>query len=99
MDLVYHLGGLDFEWDEDKARTNWLKHGVTFEEAAEVFLDPLGVESDASVPDEQRDQIMGYSFANRLLLVVYTERRPRTRIISARRATRAERKQYAASQP
>lgn len=96
MDVVYRLQGVEFEWDDQKAQQNIEKHGVTFEEAAEVFFDPFYQYGDATPADadEQRDFIVGYSVAQRLLLVVYTERGERTRIISARLATRAERKQY-----
>jgi len=96
MDVVYRLQGVEFEWDDQKAQLNITNHGVTFEEAAEVFFDPFYQYGDASPSDthEQRDFILGYSVAQRLLLVVYTERRERTRIISARPATRAERKFY-----
>ncbi len=95
MDVNYKLQGVQFEWDEDKAQSNIQKHGVTFEEAAEVFLDPFYQTGDASVDDmEERDFIIGYTFLQRLLLAVYTERKDKTRIISARAATRAERKVY-----
>jgi uncharacterized DUF497 family protein len=94
MDIIYRLQGLEFEWDEDKARRNVEKHGVTFEEATEAFFDPFYQTGDASVNDELRDFVLGYSLAQRLLLVIYTERGERTRIISARPATRAERKLY-----
>ena len=94
MDVLYHLQGIDFEWDGDKARSNVAKHGVTFEEGAEAFLDPFYQTGDASVEDEHRDFILGYSASLRLLLVVFTERRERTRIISTRPATRHEKKLY-----
>lgn len=95
MDIIYRVQGVEFEWDEDKAHSNLDKHGVAFEEAAEVFFDPFYQTGDASVDDdEDRDFIIGYSLAQRLLLAVYTERGERTRIISARLATRAERKVY-----
>jgi len=96
MDVVYRLQGVEFAWDAQKAQRNLERHGVTFEEAAEVFFDPFYRYGDATPPDtdEQRDFILGYSVAQRLLLVVYTERGERTRIISARPATHAERKQY-----
>jgi uncharacterized DUF497 family protein len=90
----YRLQGIEFEWDETKARSNIEKHGVTFEEAAEVFLDPFYQGGDASVNDEAREFIIGYSLSLRLLLVVYVERGERMRIISARLATRHERKLY-----
>jgi uncharacterized DUF497 family protein len=70
------------------------KHGVTFKEAAEVFFDPFYQTGDASASNEQRDFMIGYSLSERLLLVVYVERRERIRIISARVATRAEGKLY-----
>lgn len=96
MDTVYHLQGREFEWDDSKAEINITKHGVTFEEAAEVFFDPLYRTGEASrdKEEEARDYIIGYTFSNRLLLAVYTERTLRTRIISARPVTRTERKQY-----
>ena len=95
MDITYQLQGVLFEWDEDKARSNTQKHDVTFEEAAEVFFDPFYQTGDASVDQiEARDFIIGYTFSQRLLLAVYTERGDRTRIISARTANRAERKVY-----
>ena len=96
MDVVYRLQGVEFEWDEQKAQRNMEKHGVTFEEAAEVFFDPFYQYGDATPADahEQRDFILGYSVTQRLLLVVYAEHGERTRIISARPATRPERKQY-----
>ncbi len=94
MNIIYRLQGVEFEWDENKARTNAGKHGVAFEEAAEAFFDPFYQEGDASVNDEQRDFIIGYSLSQHLLLVVHAERSERTRIISARPATRPERKLY-----
>lgn len=95
MDIVCRLQGFGFEWDENKAQSNFEKHGVTFEEAAEVFFDPFYQTGDTSGDnDEQRDFIIGYSLSQRLLLVVYKERGKQTRIISARPATRAERKLY-----
>jgi uncharacterized DUF497 family protein len=94
MTVSYHLQEWAFEWDEQKARSNVEQHGVTFEEAAEAFLDPFSLVADASVSSEQRESILGYSFAQRLLLVVHVERSAVTRIVSARPATRAERKLY-----
>ncbi len=94
MNIIYHLQGIEIEWDENKARSNVRKHGITFEEAAEVFFDPFFQNGDASIDEEQREFIIGYSRAPRILLVIYVERGERTRIISARRATRPERKLY-----
>jgi uncharacterized protein len=95
MDIIYRLQGAEFEWDKNKAESNIQKHGVTFEEAVEVFFDPFYQTGDASVDEKEiRDFIIGYTFSQRLLLAVYTERNNRNRIISARSATRAERKVY-----
>jgi uncharacterized protein len=85
-----------FDWDPDKAALNATKHGVTFDEAAEVFDDPLALVSQDYLHSfgEARFQIIGHS-SRRLLLVVYTERIGDViRIISAREAGRAERKRY-----
>lgn len=94
MDVIYRLQGIEFVWDEDKADINIHKHGVAFPEAVEAFFDPFYQTGDASVDGEQRDFIIGYTFSQRLLLVVYTERGEWTRIISARPATHTERKFY-----
>jgi uncharacterized DUF497 family protein len=94
MNITYQIQGIEFEWDENKAQSNVQKHGVSFEEAVEVFFDPFYQGGDASVDDEQREFIIGYSLSLRLLLVVYVERGERTRIISTRPATRHERKLY-----
>ncbi|MBD1934823.1 MULTISPECIES: BrnT family toxin [Cyanophyceae] len=94
MDIIYRLQGVEFEWDENKAQSNIEKHDVTFEEAAEVFFDPFYQVGDATANEEQRDFILGYSLSQRLLFVVYIERGRRTRLISARPATRTERKLY-----
>jgi len=85
-----------FEWDPDKAFRNLAKHGVTFDEASTAFLDPLSLEApdvDHSL-HEERFVLMGYSYRHRLLVVIYTERADAVRIISAREATRSERKMY-----
>jgi uncharacterized DUF497 family protein len=88
---------LVFEWDPLKARTNQRNHDVTFPEAASVFADPLArifVDEDHSI-DESREIIIGHSLDRRLLLVCFTEQKADTiRIISARRATTAERHDY-----
>jgi hypothetical protein len=87
--------GFEFEWDASKAKLNHIKHGVRFDEAISVFRDPLAKLLDD--PDhsdtEQRTILVGHS-ANRLLVVSFTERRGRIRLISARRATPQEREDY-----
>ncbi|MET0621620.1 MAG: BrnT family toxin [Pyrinomonadaceae bacterium] len=85
-----------FEWDDKKAAANRRKHGVSFDEAVEVFDDPnlIGHEDAEHSRDEPRFVVIGYS-AIRLLLVVFTERRGGVvRIISARLPTPSERKLY-----
>lgn len=81
-------------WDGRKADLNARKHGVTFGEAATVFCDPLAlVLEDEGHPENAR--IIGESAASRILLVVFVERgRDALRLISARRATRHERRRY-----
>lgn len=86
----------EFEWDVDKAAINLRKHEVSFNEATTVFADPLAMlmpDPDHSV-GEERHLVLGTSSAGRLLVVSHAERSPRTRLISARPATRNERKQY-----
>lgn len=94
MNIIYRFQSVIFEWDSSKAESNQEKHGITFEEAVEVFFDPFYQMGDATDSDEQRQFVLGYSLSQRLLLVVYVERRQRTRIISARPAIRVERKLY-----
>ena len=87
---------MDFQWDVAKARANLRKHGVSFDEAASAFFDPLAVsgnDPDHST-DEDRFITFGLSSRGRLLTVVHTVRTESIRIISARRATRTERKLY-----
>ena len=88
--------GLTFEWDENKAKQNGNKHGVSFEEAATVFGDPLSrtIADPSHSQDEDRFVILGESHGRRLLVVVFTERGENIRIISARRASRREKKDY-----
>jgi len=96
MDIRYSLSGVDFVWDAKKASTNAAKHeGVTFEEAATVFFDPLFRVVDASQNDEKRDAVIGFSTRQRLLFVVHIQIEGTTiRIISARKATAQERQDY-----
>jgi uncharacterized DUF497 family protein len=85
-----------FSWDPQKAESNWAKHGVTFEEAVSVFADPFGhIFDDAAHSErEQRELIVGHSKLRRLILVSFSEGEEAVRIVSARKATRAERKDY-----
>jgi uncharacterized protein len=86
-----------FEWDDDKAKTNLKKHKVDFDEASSVFADHLAkiFSDDEHSTEEIREIIIGHSVLNRMLLVSFAEReRNVIRIISARVATRNERKSY-----
>lgn len=88
---------MQFEWNSEKATQNIKKHGVPFDEATTVFNDPLSI----TFPDpdhsffEERYVIIGLSSKNRLLIVAHTDRAEKVRIISAREATRNERRFYA----
>lgn len=87
---------MQFEWDDDKAAINERKHGVSFTEAMTVFADPLaltGFDPDHSVA-EDRYITMGLSAEGQLLTISHTDRDENVRIISARPASRAERKDY-----
>lgn len=85
-----------FEWDPEKERRNRRKHGVSFAEAASVFLDPMALTFDDPdhSSDEDREITIGVSNRQRVLFVAHTAREDRIRIISARRATQQERRQY-----
>ena len=87
---------MEFEWDEDKASTNERKHGVTFAEAMTVFGDSLALTGydPTHSDDEDRYITMGTSAMGRLLIVSHTDRAEKVRIISARVASRRERKDY-----
>ena len=87
---------MDYEWDRRKAAANQRKHGVTFDEACQVFAD----DHSSTVPDpdhslaEQRYVIFGRTHAGRALVVAFTERGAKIRIINARPMTRRERQAY-----
>jgi uncharacterized DUF497 family protein len=91
----------EFEWDAQKATENLKSHGVAFDEALTVFADPLANIFDD--PDhssaERRELIIGHSMTERLLIVSFTERDRRVRIISARQATARERRDYEQNNP
>ena len=88
--------GLLFEWDERKARRNLVKHGVSFDEASTVFGDALGRTIDDPLHSDEEDRFitLGESTEGRMVVVVYVERGDRIRLISARLATRRERRDY-----
>ena len=87
---------LEFEWDQQKAAANLAKHKVPFEEAATVFADPLGgiVADPRHSSGEERFVLLALSQVRRLLAVMYAERGGAIRIVSARPATRRERRNH-----
>lgn len=83
-----------FEWDEEKAKHNLKKHGVAFETAAKVFLDEKRIEIYDEAHSIEEDRYITIGLADEVLFVVYTERYPKIRLISARLATARERNLY-----
>ena len=85
-----------FEWDLEKAAANFVHHGLSFEQAATVFEDPLAkIHDDPEHSSaERRAIIVGHSLDGRLLVVSFTDRGSNIRLISARPATRLERRDY-----
>ncbi len=85
-----------YEWNTAKAKANIQKHDVSFDEAATIFLDPLAL----TFPDpyysgpEEREITIGYTAGHQVVFVSHCQRGDRVRIISARKATRRERRQY-----
>ena len=90
-----------FEWDPKKERSNFAKHGVSLKEASTAFQDvqSLTIFDPLHSADEDRFVLIGQSCENQLLVVVHTDRGNRIRIISARRATKRERKVYEKKAP
>jgi uncharacterized protein len=95
MDVVHLLNDIGFVWDSEKAKANLQKHGVALEMACEIFFDPFVclLRTDA-IGGEERELVVGMTRGWQLLVVVYTFRTDRIRIISARPATSQERRAY-----
>jgi uncharacterized protein len=90
---------MEFEWDAPKAAGNRSKHGVSFDEASDVFTDaPIIGFDDGHSADEERFIAIGVSTKNRVLVVSHTYREGRVRIISARVATKKEQQSYGEDQ-
>ncbi len=87
---------IEFEWNKEKARINMIKHTVSFEEASTVFDDPFAVyyEDKFHSFTEERFIVKGYSNSEKLLIVSFLFKDEIIRIISARPATKKERKQH-----
>ena len=83
-----------YQWDENKALNNLNKHGIDFADAVLVFSDELAITIFDPRFEEERFIIIGMDALSRVLVVVYTMRGDRIRLISARKATRNERRQY-----
>lgn len=85
---------MDFEWNRDKAEINLKKHGIDFADAVTVLDDLNALTVEDSDHDEERFATLGMDAYGRILVVVYTWRGDAIRLISARKATKQERKQY-----
>jgi uncharacterized protein len=83
-----------YQWDKEKALTNLRKHGIDFADAVSVFSDDLAITTPDERFDEERFITVGLDALGRVLVVVYTWRGQKIRLISARAATRQERRQY-----
>jgi len=87
---------MNFEWDSEKAAQNFERHGISFEEAATAFGDPLSITIGDPDHSEAEDRyvLLGMTFRGRLVVVVHTDRGDSVRLISARLPTRRERQSY-----
>ncbi|MEM8720257.1 MAG: BrnT family toxin [Cyanobacteria bacterium P01_G01_bin.39] len=83
-----------YQWDRDKAASNLSKHGIDFADAVSVFSDEFAITIFDNHFDEERFITIGIDLFNRLIVVVYTMRNDEIRLISARKATKHERRQY-----
>ena len=94
LDIFYELGDLKFVWDSEKAKINKKKHKVSFETAARVFLDENNFDTYDELHSNFEDRFKIIGKVGEVLVVIYTERGDRNRIISARRAERYEEEEY-----
>ncbi len=85
---------MEYEWDVRKAAANLSRHGVDFADAVAVFEDDMAITIDQPGSDEDRHLTVGEDVLGRVLVVVYTWRGDQIRLISARKASRPERRQY-----
>jgi uncharacterized DUF497 family protein len=85
---------MEIEWDSKKTISNLRKHGVHFADSVAVLEDERAITISEDYPDEERFITIGMDSFRRILVVVYTRRENRFRIISARKATSNEKKQY-----
>ena len=94
MNVDFSLGGYKFEWDSEKAKINKKKHGISFETAARVFLDKYRMDNYDEFHSDDEDRMKLIGMVDKVLVVIYTERENKNRIISARQATKFERNEY-----
>jgi uncharacterized DUF497 family protein len=85
---------MEYQWDSRKAEINRKKHGIRFADAVSIFSDERMIMMEDIDPEEQRFVAIGTDAFGRILVVVYSWRYDNIRIVSARRATRRERRQY-----
>jgi uncharacterized protein len=85
---------MDYQWNPDKAQSNLKKHGIQLADSVAVFADDHALTIEDEHPDEERFITIGMDAFGRILVVVYSYREDSIRIISARKATAKERKQY-----
>lgn len=86
----------EFQWDRGNVKKNWIKHNITTKESEEVFLDEnlLFLQDEKHSKNEERFMIIGKTSKARMLSVIFTTRNNKIRIVSARTASRKERKRY-----
>lgn len=94
MHICAYTSRVAFDWDPEKAAGNRRKHRIDFADAVGVFEDPRALTRDDDHAGERRHLTMGLDFLGRVVVVCWTGRRSAIRIISARKATPAERRQY-----
>ncbi len=94
MNVTFELGEYKFEWDSDKAAKNFKKHKVLFKVAARVFLDDFKIDEFDYFHSDDEDRFKVIGKVDNILVVIYTEREDRHRIISARLATKNEQEDY-----
>ena len=85
---------MGYEWDPKKAKQNLRKHGIAFSDEVSVFFDDAAITIEDINPEEERFATLGMDALGRILVLVYTWREDNIRMISARKATEKERKQY-----
>ena len=94
MDVNFELGEYKFVWDSEKAEKNWKKHKIKFEDAVLVFFDENKIDEFDEIHSDFEDRYKIIGRVEDIIVVIYTERRDFTRIISARRADKCEEEDY-----